>query len=68
MDVEEELLSFLNNLPQRGRSARDGRLASKNGGAEIQFFREGETAEVILGYYGFGAADEFLSRPTRSSG
>jgi hypothetical protein len=59
MDVEEELLSFLNNLPQRvGQPRMDG-SPRRNGGAESVLRKRNH--EVILGYYGFGAADEFLA-------
>jgi hypothetical protein len=57
MDVEEELLSFLNNLPQRvGQPRMDG---SPRKMAELNPVLRKRNHEVILGYYGFGAADEF---------
>lgn len=57
MDVEEELLSFLDNLPQKvGQPRMDG---SPRKMAEPDPVLRVRNHEVILSYYGFGAADEF---------
>lgn len=57
MDVEEELLRFLTNLPQKvGQPRIDG---SPRKMAEPDPVLRSRNHEVILSYYGFGAADEF---------
>ncbi|MDF2605146.1 hypothetical protein [Sphingomonas sp.] len=57
MDIEEELLDFLENLPRKvGQPRRDGTPRKM---AEPDPALQSRNQQIILSYYGFGGDDEF---------
>lgn len=57
MDIEEELLEFLDNLPRKvGQPKIDGTPRKM---AEPDLALQSRNQQIILSYFGFGAEDEF---------
>lgn len=57
MDVEEELIDFLENLPRKvGQPRMDGTPRKM---AELDPVLQSRNQQIILSYFGFGAEDEF---------